>query len=124
MSQTQATIPQIALTPGTRGPFTTGIIPSTASQFVVKLNKVVWPAAGTGPVMTLTLDESKDGGQTWQLSAQDTWDGGLTQAKGGGTLTTDVWTTDLLYPQQPNCKLRLTLQVFQDCTVSGSIDIQ
>lgn len=125
MAQTQVTIPQTALAVGTHGPFTTPVIPSNVSRFVVNITKVVWPADGAGDVMTLTVEESNDGGATWRFSASDTWAGGLTTPKGGGApILTDWWVTDLLFPNQPNCKLRLTLQVLQACTVSGTVGVQ
>lgn len=109
---------------GTYGPFTSGDLPNTATHFLVDITKVIWPPDGAGEVMTLIVEESNDGGQSWQLRASDTWCGGLTYPKGGGPpMLTDWLTGDMRYPKQGG-KIRLTLQVLQACTISGTVSVQ
>jgi hypothetical protein len=120
---TQISISERALSVGTFGPFTSALLPASITQFIVELTPTPasWPASGE--VLTLSIDESADGGTTWAFSASCSFNGGVQHDKQGNVMLTIPWVTTLMYTAGSR-KIRLTATVVQACRAAATLSVE
>lgn len=116
------TIAPTALLPGVLGPVESGILDPAATKFVVVTTPtaLLWPASGE--VLRLTVEESQNG-SPFRFSASNPLSGGVWRNRDGSIMASDTWTTDFMFVGA-NRRIRLTLQVFQACTVGAVASTQ
>lgn len=109
--------PPVALLPGRIGPLEAAI-PNAVGNWTVEFTKVLWPLSG--PVLVVTIEESKNNGETWEFSASIDLTGGAWKDRSGATVLTARWSTSPLY-RDPNARIRITMDISQACTLGAVV---
>jgi hypothetical protein len=114
------TIAQTALLVGTPlGPLVSPALPANSLSYTVSVTGVVWPVSGD--VLKVIIERSDDNGTTWRFDAshQGSW-----RDKLGAVPTNAFWRVVLPQDGIATRKLRVTLEVFQACTLAASVSSQ
>lgn len=118
--QTQITFPLTTLTKGLKGPFNSGLLPPALTGYAIDFaNDSSWPA--TGDVVTITVDVSNDGGQSWQFDASLTLAGGQWTTRQGAPINTAGWSVSIDNAGSTTRKARISLNVLQPCTLGATL---
>lgn len=118
--QTQITIPSTTLALGAHGPFTSGLLPSTLTGYVIDFtNDATWPAAGD--VITVTVEQSNDSGSIWAFDASITMSGGQWKTRQGVPVNTSEWSVQLDNLGSATRKVRVKINVLQVCTLGATV---
>lgn len=113
------TIPQTTLSVGTHGPFTSPITTFSQNGYSIAITKTAdWPASGQ--VCVITIEDSFDGGTTWNTVSTADYTGGPWPVKGGGTTNTSFYEINYGTLTPPN-RMRFTIVVSQQFTASAVI---
>lgn len=118
MAQTSFNIPSRQYAAGVHpfGPFS---VPS-GSQIQVSLTRENWPDSGGQEIISIEIDSSLDGGQTFSLLTQFGTAGGvLPNDKFGNPVTSNTLTTSIVTP----CQLRGRVILQQALTTAVSVSI-
>jgi len=118
--QTQITLPLTSLSAGSRGPFTSGILPSTLTGYQIDFtNDATWPPSGD--VITVTVEQSNDSGSIWAFDASITMSGGQWKTRQGVPTNTVGWSVSLDNKGSATRKVRISLNVLQACTLGATV---
>lgn len=118
--QSQTSFPLTALSVGSHGPFTSGLLPSTLAGYVIDLiNDSSWPASGD--VCTLTVEQSNDSGNSWAFDASVTLSGGQWKTKQGVPVNTSPWAVSLDNQGSITRRARISIDVLQACKLGATL---
>lgn len=109
--------PLVTLNPSRIGPLEADF-PNASGNWRVDFTKGLWPASG--PVLLATVEESKNGGATWEFSASLDLTGGPWKDRSGATVLTSSWSTTPLY-RDPNARVRVTIDIVQACALGATV---
>lgn len=88
-------------------------------DWTIMQNKgALWPASGK--VLELLVEESPDGGATWNLRSWCDLTGGDSLDKSGNVITSGAYTVTPMY-RGTNCRIRLTIKVYQACDIGADL---
>lgn len=119
--RTQLTIPIGPLNAGTFGPFTSALLPADLSGYLFDFTKdATWPTTG-GDVCKFTVEQSNDGGQTWQFDAALTFSPAVWRDRAGNPVDTAVWSVSLDNKGSATRKIRASVEVFRPCRLGALI---
>ena len=122
----QFTVPLTSLQAGhTYGPFTTGNLPTQLQGYEIDLqNDATWPVgdpANPQTVLSLAVEVSLDGGQTWQPDASiDLADQPWT-LRGGAPTNSSLWVVTFPTDNVTTRQARLTAQCFIACRLGATL---
>jgi hypothetical protein len=117
---TQITVPLTSLTVGQRGPFTSGLLPSNLTGYMLDLtNDATWPTSGD--VLKISVEQSNDSGATWAFDASITLSAGPWRAKDGTVINTGVWSVGLQNQGSATRKIRVSMDVLQPCVLGAVV---
>jgi hypothetical protein len=92
---------------------------NVAGSWTVGFTKgALWPASGS--VLSVSIEESRDAGASWQFSAGLTLGGGDWKDRAGNVITTGSWVTTPMY-RGTGCRIRLTIDVAQACDIGATM---
>jgi len=118
---TQLTIPLRTLTPGLKGPFTSGTLPAALSGYQIDFqNDGTWPTNGND-VCTITVEQSNDSGQSWVFDASVTLSGQAWTTKQGTVVNTIGWSVSLDNQGSTGRQIRVSVNVLQTCTLGATV---
>src|SRR5690348_13525375 len=91
----QITISLRAFPVGSQGPFTSGLLPADLTGYEFDfVNDATWPTNGQD-VLTLTVEQSNDSGQSWEFDSQLTLAGIAWMNRQGQVIHTAGWSVSL-----------------------------
>lgn len=115
---TLLTVPVASRVVGRLGPFSVAMPSAPAFWTILFTKGATWPAAGE--VLRVTVEESQNGGGTWEFSAGTDFTGGLWRNRAGQTISTATWVTTPMY-RGANCRIRVTIDVKQACHIGATV---